>query len=86
MAPKDLATRLEKIEGLLTDIKTANDRPYDLNKAAEYLDLRKSTLYKLTSTSAIGHFKPGKKIYFEKNDLDSWWRQNRCAPAGETKG
>ena len=41
-----------------------------IDEAAEYMGLKKSYLYKLTSERRIPHFKPnGKKIYFESITL-----------------
>jgi len=45
----------------------------DISEASCYLNLSTSTLYKLTSSSQLIHFKPnGKKVYFRKKDLDCW--------------
>ena len=46
-------------------------------EALIYLDISKSSLYKLTSDRAITHSKPnGGKLYFKKSDLDDWMTQN----------
>jgi len=45
-------------------------------EAATYLGVSKSTLYKLTHTKAITHYKPGGKlIYFNVADLDEWMQR-----------
>jgi excisionase family DNA binding protein len=42
----------------------------DVPKAAEYLSLAVSTVYKLIHYKKIRHFKPnGNKVYFLKSDL-----------------
>ena len=47
------------------------------DEASLYLNLSKSYLYKLTSGGLIPHFKPqGKMLYFEKEQLEAWLRQN----------
>ena len=43
-----------------------------ISDACRYLDLSKSTIYKLTSQGAIPHRKPGKRLYFIKTELDAW--------------
>ena len=44
-----------------------------LREAAEYLDMSKSSIYKLTSSRSINFTKPNRgKIYFNKEDLDQW--------------
>jgi len=46
---------------------------YDLTEASYYLDLQKSYVYRLVHLKKIKHYKPGgKKIYFKKEDLDSY--------------
>ncbi len=45
--------------------------------ACRYLDLSKSTIYKLTSQGAIPHRKPGKRLYFIKTELDAWVEKSK---------
>ncbi len=46
-------------------------------EASKFLNLSKSYLYQLTSKGVIPHYKPqGKMIYFEKELLEEWLRQN----------
>jgi putative excisionase len=46
-------------------------------QALEYLDMSKSSLYKLTSSRSITFLKPNNgKIYFRKSDLDNWLLSN----------
>ncbi|KAA6325369.1 hypothetical protein EZS27_025412 [termite gut metagenome] len=46
-------------------------------EASKFLNLSKSYLYKLTSGNLIPHYKPqGKMLYFEKEELEAWLRQN----------
>jgi excisionase family DNA binding protein len=79
-----IQARLEKIEGLLTEIKTTATKPLDINEAATYLHQSKSHIYQLTSKGLIAHFKPaGKKIFFLKQDLDAFLFRNRRAAAEE---
>jgi hypothetical protein len=41
-------------------------------------------LYKLTSTKHIPHFCPqGKKLYFKREELDTWLQRNRKAAKNE---
>jgi len=47
------------------------------DEASKFLNLSKSYLYKLTSGNLIPHYKPqGKMLYFEKEELEAWLRQN----------
>ena len=55
-----------------------------LSEATEFLKLSKSCIYKLTSKKEIPHFVPGgKKIYFQKSDLEDWVLKNRIPSASE---
>jgi len=46
-------------------------------EALMYLDVKESTLYKLTSNNEIPFSKPnGGKLYFKKADLEKWMNQN----------
>lgn len=69
------AKQLNRIEEIL---KSQNAEPMSLEQACNYLGFKKSYLYKLTSMKLVPYFKPnGKKIYFEKSDLNNWIFQNR---------
>lgn len=87
MTGQQISEKLERIEARLADLGQASAKPYDLIGAAEYLGISRSHLYQLTSKGQIGHFKPaGKKIYFDKADLDEYLRRNRVRPAWEVEG
>lgn len=46
--------------------------------------LSKSFLYKCTMRSEIPHYKPnGKKIYFDRKEVEDWMKQNRIATKQE---
>ena len=50
---------------------------FSFDEASKFLNLSKSYLYKLTSGNLIPHYKPqGKMLYFEKEELETWLRQN----------
>jgi excisionase family DNA binding protein len=50
---------------------------FSFDEASKFLNLSKSYLYKLTSGNLIPHYKPqGKMLYFEKEELEAWLRQN----------
>lgn len=54
------------------------------NEACKYLDVSPSHLYKLTSTKQVPHFCPqGKKLYFRRDELDTWLQRNRQASTDE---
>lgn len=58
----------------------------NFKQACDYLQMSKSCLYKLTSKKEIPHFKPGgKKIYFEKSDLDEWVSKGKVPTSEEVR-
>ncbi len=70
--------RLESIEKLLLEQQTLQKQVLNFNETCRYLELSQSHLYKLTSSGAIPHYKPnGKKIYFQRLELDQWLLRNR---------
>ena len=79
-----IQARLERIEGLLTEIRTTATKPLDIVEAATYLHQSISHIYQLTSRGLIAHFKPnGKKLYFLKSDLDAYLLRNRRSTVEE---
>jgi excisionase family DNA binding protein len=75
----DRLTRIERsLEGFIAEVRQSNRDTLDLPAASNYLDVSKSHLYQLTCKNQIPHYKPGgKKVYFDKADLDSYIRRNR---------
>ena len=72
-AKKTIEERIEELESLVY----ASKNVLSFEEACKYLNLSKSYLYKLTSAQMIPHYKPqGKMIYFEKDALEAWLRQN----------
>lgn len=63
------------------DTQNANNgekKMLTLQEACNYTGLTKSTLYKLTSSKSIPHYKPGgKMIFFDRSELEDWLRSNR---------
>ena len=70
---KSIEQRIEELENLVY----LNKNVLSFEEACKFTNLSKSYLYKLTSTQQIPHYKPqGKMIYFEKDALEAWLRQN----------
>lgn len=51
-------------------------------EAARWIGIGKSYLYKLTSGKKIPHYKVGRKILFDRGELEEWMNTNRVAPTG----
>ena len=74
----NILTKLERIEKLLETQQAMQKQVLNFNDACIYLELSQSHLYKLTSTGSIPHYKPnGKKLYFNRQELDNWLLRNR---------
>lgn len=68
----------ENVENLQRAQIIAHKEILSFKEALIYLDVNKSTLYKLTHKRAIEFTKPnGGKIYFKKSDLDNWMLQSK---------
>jgi len=79
--------RLERIENLLKNIYNkrgdldgcfSGSIVMNTKSVATYLDLSVSCIYKLTCTREIPHSKRGKRLYFDKNEIDKWVMENKC--------
>ncbi len=77
MKPFEIDQRLEEIEKNLFSIKLQSKEILTLEEAADYMGMKKSYLYKLTSSNKIKFFSPlGKLIYFLKEDINNFLLQN----------
>jgi len=48
-----------------------------VEQASTYLNVAKPTIYGYVCNRTIPYIKKGKKLYFEKNELDSWLLEGR---------
>lgn len=76
--------KLTEIANKLSEQNLLQKTVLNFNEACTYLDVSPSHLYKLTSTKHIPHFCPqGKKLYFRREELDTWLQRNRQTTAEE---
>lgn len=76
--------KLDRIEKMLTEHNMLQKEVLNFNEAAIYLEVSHSHLYKLTSTGKIPSYKPnGKKLYFNREELNEWLLSNRQASIAE---
>ena len=74
----NILEKLNSIEKMLTEQNMLRKEVLTFNEAAIYLDVSHSHLYKMTSTGVIPSYKPnGKKLYFNRAELDSWLLSNK---------
>jgi excisionase family DNA binding protein len=70
--------KLESIERMLIEQSLLKKEVLNFSEAAVYLEVSHSHLYKLTSSGAIPAYKPnGKKLYFNRKELDTWLLSNK---------
>jgi excisionase family DNA binding protein len=76
--------KLEKLEQRIGEQNLLMKEVLNFNDACSYLDISASHLYKLTSKKSIPHFCPqGKKLYFNRTELDEWLQRNRQSSTDE---
>jgi excisionase family DNA binding protein len=56
----------------------------DITQASEALGLKRSTLYKLTTTRGIPYIKLGSRVLFAPSSLERW-TEERSVPVGGQK-
>lgn len=70
--------KLNQIEQKLDEQNLLKKEVLNFSEACQYLDISESHLYKLTSRKQVPHFCPqGKKLYFNRQELDQWLQTNR---------
>ena len=78
--------RISSIEAKLGDKyhEQGYQEVMNLKQLCDYLELSSSHIYKLTGTKEIPHYKRGgKKLYFNKYEIDNWVLQNRVSTRSE---
>ncbi len=69
----DFQKQLDRIEA--TALGQKNVLTFD--EVVQFTGLKKSYLYKLTSTQQVPHFKPrAKLLYFDRVEIEKWLLQN----------
>ncbi len=78
----ELQERVDKLERICF----ASKEVLNLEEAAAFLGVKKSTLYKMTHFSQIPYYKPaGKLIFFEKSALLDWVRNVKVKSEDEIR-
>ena len=76
--------RLSQIEQKIDEQALLKKEVLNFNDACKYLDISASHLYKLTSQKLVPHLCPqGKKLYFNRAELDEWLQRNRQSSTDE---
>ncbi|MFA8436780.1 MAG: helix-turn-helix domain-containing protein [Marinifilaceae bacterium] len=84
MKKQKLFAKLECIEQMLKENNLLQKKVLNFTEATNYLDVSPSCLYKMTSSGAIPFYKPnGKKLYFNRQELDQWLLRNKVSSQDE---
>jgi len=77
---EQVLTEIRELKKLVVEQNMLQKEVLNFNEAAVYLEVSHSHLYKLTSTGTIPAYKPnGKKLYFNRQELNKWLLSNRHA-------
>lgn len=87
-----LEQKLNQLTNMVTDLgnklrnqQLVDSKPLNVNEAAKYLGMSKSSLYSLTSKREIPHMKRGKRLYFDQQELYNWLKGHRKKTATEIR-
>jgi len=73
--------RLQRIEDFLRVRKDI----LNLNEVAILTGLSKSTLYRMTCTGTIPHYKQAKHLYFDRDEIENWLKSKRIVTPDEAQ-
>lgn len=84
---------LEKLNGIEKAIAILNtvepivgaNHPMDIKALSTYLKMSRSSIYKMTSSNDIPHYKNGRRLYFKKSEIDEWIFSNRIKTNDDIK-
>jgi len=75
---EQILNEVRELKRLVIEQNMLQKEVLNFNEATIYIEVSHSHLYKLTSTGKLPFYKPnGKKIYFNRKELDSWLLSNR---------
>lgn len=65
----------ERIKALTTPAPSEPEVPLSIEEAADFVGLKKATLYGHTSARTIPFHRKGKRLYFYKSELSEWIKE-----------
>ena len=69
----DYNVLLRKLEDMAEIMSLYHDQPLTIERASEYLGIKKNTLYQWMHKSKIPYYKPaGKRVFFSRLELNKW--------------
>lgn len=74
---EELKKQIQDLSNRVSVLERQNKNMLLIGDVAELTGLSKSTIYKLTCSNKIPHYKPnGKHIYFERIEIENWMKCN----------
>lgn len=70
----DLIKRFERLENLVLCTKKT---VLNIDELCTLTTLSKSTIYKLTMSGKIPHYKQSKHLFFDRVEIENWLKENR---------
>lgn len=77
---KQLFEKVEHLEELLIKLQPTEDtrdKRLSVSEAAAFLSISPQAIYTMVSRGVIPYHKPGKRLYFDRQDLEEWIRLGR---------
>jgi excisionase family DNA binding protein len=61
-------------------VQAATKKIFNIDEFCQYAGLSKQTVYKKTGQGLIPHAKRGKRLYFDKDEIDAWLLEHQIKP------
>lgn len=72
----EITKRLDQIQDQVSEMKTVSEW-MTLDQVCDYLQLSKSSIYKLTMRNGIPFYKLAKTLKFKRSEVDDWIASHR---------
>lgn len=70
----EIEKRFERLENL---VLCTQKKILTIDEVCTLTGLSKSTIYKLTMSGKIPHYKQAKHLYFDRSEIEDWLKENR---------
>lgn len=71
-----LSRQIENLEKRVNEISPEKNDLMTIEGCASLLDLKRSTVYRMTSEGRIPHFKRGGRVYFSRQEVLNWLKNS----------
>lgn len=86
---QEILLRIKRIEFVLGEITPKTDKSsterMSVQQTAVFLDCSTSTIYAMVARRQIPHEKKGRRLYFQRSELDKWLKKDRRATMDEIR-